>query len=99
MTNDNATLGVNAEQISELIRCMAELKEEVRTLKAQQSLTDKPCYTNEEVLKLFGVTPPTLRKWRNEGLIGYTQIGSTLLYAKKDITDFLESNHYEAYAA
>ena len=99
MTNDNATMGENAEQITELIRCIAELKEEVRALKAQQSLTDKPCYTNEEVLKLFGVTPPTLRKWRNEGLLGYSQIGSTLLYSKKDITDLLESNHYEAYAA
>lgn len=99
MTYDNATMGENAEQITELIRCIAELKEEVRTLRQEQSLTDKPCYTNEEVLKLFGVTPPTLRKWRNEGLLGYTQIGSTLIYSKKDITDFMESNHYEAYAA
>lgn len=96
MTNDNAKM---EEQVSTLISCVTELKEEVQKLKTQLNLMEKPCYTNEEVLKIFGVTQPTLRKWRNEGQLGYTQIGSTLLYSQKDIADFLKTNHFDAYAA
>lgn len=88
-----------AEQISQLIKCVADLKNEVSELKTQLRLSAKPCYTNEEVLQIFGVSKPTLRKWRNEGLLGYSQIGSTLQYSQQDIADFLKSHHYEAYAA
>ena len=87
------------EKMEMLINCVSVLKEEVRSLKSQLSLAGKPCYTNEEALKILGVSYPTLRKWRNAGLIGYSQIGSTIHYSQQDIADFLKSNHNEAYAA
>ena len=87
------------EKISMLINCVSDLKEEVKSLRSQLSLAGKPCYTNEEALKIFGVSYPTLRKWRNEGLLGYSQIGSTIQYSQEDIAKFLKSHHYEAYAA
>ena len=99
MISDNAKIEEYTERMSTLINSVEELKKEVLSLKEQLSLTGKPSYTNEEVLKIFGVSQPTLRKWRNEGLIGYSQIGSTLQYSPQDIADFLQSNHFEAYAA
>ena len=87
------------EKMEILINCVSALEEEVRSLKSQLSLAGKPCYTNEEVLEILGVSYPTLRKWRNEGLIGYSQVGSTFHYSQQDISNFLKSNHYEAYAA
>lgn len=99
MPNEQSMMEEYARQISELVKCVSDLKDEVGKLKAQLSLSAKPCYTNEEVLQIFGVTPPTLRKWRNQGLLGYSQIGSTLQYSQQDISEFLKSHHYEAYAA
>ena len=87
------------KKISILIDCVSNLKEEIRSLKTQLSLAGKPCYTNEEVLKIFGISYPTLRKWRNEGLLGYSQIESKIVYPQEDIAKFLKSHHNEAYAA
>ena len=74
------------------------LIDEVKSLKRKLELTNKPSYTNEDVLKIFGISRPTLQKWRNEGLLGYSQIGSTYCYSPKDIENFLSSHHNDAYA-
>lgn len=87
------------EQLAQLAATVQNLTVEIHSLKRQISLGSKPCYTNEEAMEIFGVTSPTLRKWRNEGLLGYSQIGSTLEYSQEDIQTFLQSTHYEAYAA
>ena len=88
------TLKMEQETINSLVRCVEDLKGVIK----EQSTMIKPSYTNEEVLRIFGVTNPTLRKWRNEGLLGYSQIGSTYAYSQKDINDFLLKHHYEAFA-
>ena len=87
------------EQLAQLAAKVEKLSTEIHSLKQQIRLGSKPCYTNEETMEIFGVTSPTLRKWRNEGLLGYSQIGSTLEYSQEDIQTFLQSTHYEAYAA
>ena len=61
-------------------------------------LGKKEVYTNEEMLKLLDVSSATLKKWRNNGYIGYSQVGSTYYYSAKDLEEFLKHNHYEAYA-
>ena len=81
------------ESFTTLVRCFEELKTLIG-----ESVMLKPSYTNQEVLRIFGVTNPTLRKWRNEGLIGYSQIGSTYAYSQQDINDFLKKHHNEAFA-
>ena len=85
------------EQLAKLAATVEKLSTEIHSLKQQIRLGSKPCYTNEEALAIFGVTSPTLRKWRNEGLLGYSQIGSTIEYSQEDIQAFLKSTHFEAY--
>ena len=58
----------------------------------------KALYTNQEMLKLLDVTSATLKKWRDNGYIGYSQVGSTYYYSTKDLEEFLDRNHYDAYA-
>lgn len=86
------------EETSQLIKSMQELREEVKELKGQIRIGLKPSYTNQEVLKILGVSAPTLRQWRYDGLIGYSQIGSTFEYSQRDIQEFLEHHHNNAYA-
>ena len=83
------------EQLAKLAATVEKLSTEIHSLKQQIRLGSKPCYTNEEALAIFGVTSPTLRKWRNEGLLGYSQIGSTIEYSQEDIQSFLKSTHFE----
>ena len=54
-------------------------------------------YTNTEVMKLFGCSDKTLRSYRNNGYLGFTQIGDKILYTSIDIIKFLMLNHHEPY--
>ena len=74
-------------QINNLIKDIQGLRTGVKAL-----------YTNQEMLKLLDVTSATLKKWRDNGYIGYSQVGSTYYYSTKDLEEFLDRNHYDAYA-
>ena len=74
-------------QINNLIKDIQGLRTGVKAL-----------YTNQEMLKLLDVTSATLKKWRDNGYIGYSLVGSTYYYSAKDLEEFLDRNHYDAYA-
>lgn len=38
--------------------------------------SQKPCYTNNEMLELLDVDSKPLKKYRDNGWIGYSQVGS-----------------------
>lgn len=49
--------------------------------------------TTEEVSKLLKVSKRTLQNYRDEGKLGFSQIGSKIYYKSSDIDAFLD-NHY-----
>lgn len=49
--------------------------------------------TTEEVSKLLKVSKRTLQNYRDEGKLGFSQIGSKIYYRSSDIDAFLEE-HY-----
>lgn len=57
----------------------------------------KPLYTQKEVLGLLGVSANTLKKYRENGYIGYSKIDDKFYYSRKDITDFLKNTHHSAF--
>ena len=75
---------------------MSVLIEEVRSLKENLSNT-KALYTNKEMRELLNVNDKTLRFYRNEGLLSYSQIGNKFFYTAKDLNDFLANNHMSAF--
>lgn len=78
----------------ELRQLIDNFKEELKSLRQLRKLA----YTQEEVEKMFGVTGQTVRNWRNKGLIGFSKIGSLVLFTEDDIKVFLQSNHSDAFA-
>ena len=82
----------------EAIETLNELIQEIKELKDQLHLQRKPLYTNQEMIEMMSVSSATLKKWRNAGQLGYTQIGSTYFYSQDDINEFMSKNHNEAYA-
>lgn len=81
-----------------LLNCMNGLRTEVRKIRRQVQNDTKPAFTNQEIMDMFGIASSTLKKWRDTGEIGFSCKGNMYYYTKKDITDFLERNHYEAFA-
>ncbi len=82
----------------EVMKTLNELVKEIKELKEQLGLQRKPIYTNKELLELLNVSSATLKKWRNNGYLGYTQVGSTYFYSPADIKQFMDKNHSSAYA-
>ena len=84
-------------QINELIRQIASLRKEVKSIRKLLLQKRKPCYTNQELIDLLGVSANTVRKWRDEGLIGYSKAGGCYLYSLADIEKFLADTHYDSF--
>ena len=55
----------------------------------------KISYTNQEVANILGVTTKTLKKWRDNGLLGFSQIGSVYQYSPDDIALLLKHTHFD----
>ena len=51
---------------------------------------DQIALTNQEAKLILKCSESTLKRYRDKGLISFTQVGSKILYTKKDINDFLE---------
>ena len=48
-------------------------------------------------MEYLGVNHRLLAKYRNEGYLGYTQIGEKFFYTQEDVDQLLKSNYYEAF--
>ena len=46
---------------------------------------------------MLDCTEKTLRKYRNDGYIGFSRIGDKFYYTANDILNFLERTHTEPY--
>jgi len=59
----------------------------------------QPLYTNKGILALLQINTSTLRKYRDEGLLGFTKVGDKYYYTANDVKKFLDTNHYEPFAS
>ena len=49
-------------------------------------------YRNKDLKKLFGISPNTIIKYRETGILPYTKLGDVYLYEKKELDRILEDN-------
>lgn len=85
------------QRLNQLISDVQNLVGAVNSLCCGIKLGNKPTYTNSEMMELFQVTSPTLKKWRNDGELSYTKIGDKYYYSVEDIEKFLRNHHNLAY--
>ena len=57
----------------------------------------KEVYTDMDLRVLLHLNERTLRTYRDEGKLGYSKVGRTILYSPLDIINFMLMNHYEPY--
>lgn len=87
---------VSKDFIEGLADSIKNLTEKVAVL--TESPTTPFIYTNKSIKDLLGIQDKLLKKYRDDGLLGYHQIGDKYWYTREDVEQFLANAHYEAYA-
>ena len=62
---------------------------------------EKPVYTNKEMMQMLDVDQKTIKKYRDEGLLGYSHPYDKYFYTHRDLENFLlnKSIRYEPFNA
>ena len=60
----------------------------------------KPVYTRDEMLEMLRIDSKTLKKYMDEGLLGYSEPipGGRVFFSSEDLNQFLANNHVEPFA-
>ena len=63
-----------------------------------KQLCTRQLYSNKELMDLLQVKDRYLKKLRDNGYLGYSREGDKYWYSQKDVDDFLNRFHYDAFA-
>ena len=84
--------------------CDRELLEQIlRTLQDSSSTlagekSHQRLYDNKALMDLLHIKDKYLKKLRDNGYLGYSREGDKYWYSQKDVDDFLNRFHYDAFA-
>jgi hypothetical protein len=78
---------VKVSELDSLATALKELAREVRTLR--ELVKPYKILNNKEVKELLGIQDKLLKKYRDDGLLGYSQIGDKYWYQQDDIDKLL----------
>lgn len=82
---------------NEIKKMFTELRSKVDSLLPLAKKKGFCVYTNAEMKELMRVGDKLLKKWRDEGYLGFSRVGDKFYYSDADIKAFLESNHWDAF--
>lgn len=57
----------------------------------------KPVYTNKTIMELLDINTTTLKKYRDQGLLGYSRVDDKFFYSAEDVYEFLKNTHYDPF--
>ncbi|MDL2305959.1 helix-turn-helix domain-containing protein [Bacteroides sp. OttesenSCG-928-D19] len=86
---------IETEKLNEILNGFKSLEEQFREI---ANADRKAIYTNKEIMALLHIKDKTLKKYRDDGKLGFHKEGDKFWYTQADIDQFLANNHYEAYA-
>ena len=84
-----------------------EFKEEIKALRIElekvnewlsKGRVEKRIFSNADILEMLQIKTSTLRKYRDEGYLGYSKVGDKYFYTVEDVNRFLEKSHNEPFA-
>lgn len=84
-----------------------EFKEEIKALRVEleklneglsKRCVEKRIFSNADMLELLQIKTSTLRRYRDEGYLGFSKVGDKYFYTAEDVSRFLERSHNEPFA-
>ena len=93
----NQIVTVEADKLNKLVEFVHSLADEVRGMRSLcQSST--VIYTNKTIKEVLGVQDKLLKKYRDDGLLSFHQVGDKFWYTYDDVQQFLSKHYYPAFA-
>ena len=80
-------------RLTYLTETIEDMKREMVRIRMILSNSRKTHYSNQEVIDQLEISSATLKKWRDQKLIGYSAVGNTYYYTDEDIESFFRNNH------
>ena len=90
---EGSVITLTISQLKEFARAIFEEYED----STEVSVKPKYLFNNKTLMAYLGVNHRLLAKYRNDGYLGYTQIGEKFFYTQEDVDQLLKSNYYEAF--
>jgi len=84
------------KDFNQLISKIDQLEAKVDTL-VNEGVGSKQIYTISDACEYLQVCKRTLQKYRDEGMINFSQVVDKIYFHKSDIDAFLSSNRVEAF--
>ena len=81
----------------EISKQFESLTKEIRELKKIITTQQQIPLKESDVLDILGICAKTLRCYRNEGILSYSQIGKKYYYKLSDIQDMLNKGYVKAF--
>lgn len=83
------------ENIKILLEQFQQMAEDIRILKqgiedSKSKSIKSEVLTSQQVQEILGISPKTWQKYRDENMIGFSQIGQKIYVKYSDILEFLE---------
>lgn len=93
----NQTVTVEVDKFNKLVECVYALADEVKGMRSLcQSST--VIYTNKTIKEVLGIQDKFLKKYRDDGLLSFHQVGDKFWYTNDDVQHFLSKHYYPAFA-
>ena len=90
-------VAIEADKFNKLVECVHSLANEVREMRSFcQSST--VIYTNKTIKEVLGIQDKLLKKYRDDGLLSFHQVGDKFWYSYDDVQQFLSKHYYPAFA-
>lgn len=85
------------QNIANILKHIKGLRKDIREMRKSMDAGSKMIFTNQEIMEQLDVSTAVLKKWRDSGLLGYSQINNKFYYSRDDIVEFMKTTHYEAF--
>lgn len=96
MLDDEAMI----ESLREVTRKHDELNKQLEILiaglKENRKIPDDPFFSNEEFMELMNISVRTSQLWRDQGMIGFSQINGKIYFKMSDIQKLLSDNYHKS---
>ncbi|NDP20797.1 MAG: helix-turn-helix domain-containing protein [Paludibacter sp.] len=73
-----------------------QLEALIAGLSENRKIPDDPFFSNEEFMELMGISVRTSQLWRDQGLIGFSQISGKIYFKMSDIQKLLDDNYHKS---
>lgn len=82
------------QEFKELVQ---DLKDAATALHSRTKKDEKKFVSNEEFMRMMGISKRTAQTWRDQGLIAFSQIGGKIYYQSTDIEILMQSHRREQF--